>query len=163
MKVIHIFHVFTKLSTLKRSGFGAISALKRSGICAETLRLTIYTYMYLYKRTYSSQLQVVDNFFDKLFFNGKKEKIISLLLISSLLISCQKIIHSQPINRLGVIERPAAMTHPAQFYLCGNAEYPCSVTSYRHAAPLHHSPISHHQQKRKAHEKSTAKQTCVFK
>ena len=118
-----------------------------------------------FNKLISWQPQTVDNFIYQLFFNDNKVEVIPLLLISCFLSSCQKTTHiyNQPIHPINVLERSVTIIHPAQFYLCGNAEYPCSVTSYRHAAPLHPALISHHQQKRKAHEKSIAKQTCFFK
>jgi hypothetical protein len=51
MTLIHIIHSLIKLFSLKRSCF-----------YAETLLRYIYTYNYLYKNTYSYQLQVVNNF-----------------------------------------------------------------------------------------------------
>jgi hypothetical protein len=86
----------------------------------------------------------------------------AFLLIGGLFLAgcCQKTIaiYSQPVKKISVTERPATMAHPAQFYLCGNAEYPCRVRSHHHTASLPY----YHQQKRNAHEKSTAKQTCIF-
>jgi type IV secretory pathway VirB2 component (pilin) len=50
-----------KLSTLKRSRETVILALKRSRLGAETLPLSIYACIYLYKRTCSGQPQAVNN------------------------------------------------------------------------------------------------------
>jgi hypothetical protein len=61
MKVIHTNHTFKKLSTLKHSCFHAHFTLKHSCIYAETLLPTIYTYIYLYKRTCSWSTKFVDN------------------------------------------------------------------------------------------------------
>jgi type IV secretory pathway VirB2 component (pilin) len=63
MKVIHVIHKLNELFTLKRSCFLANSPLKRSCLYAETLLLSIYTYIYLYKNTCSWALQVVNNIF----------------------------------------------------------------------------------------------------
>lgn len=158
MVVIHIFHVLTKLFTLKHSCFLFDFTLKRSWKYAETLLLSIYTCIYLYKNTCSWQPQAVGNFF-------KKILAIFLLANSFLLSGCQKSVYlcEQPIRQLSVKEIPAASTHPAQFYLCGSIHYPCSVTNYRQYVPLHYSMSSHHPQKRKAYEKPITKQACVFK
>jgi hypothetical protein len=75
---------------------------------------------------------------------------------------CQKTIYifKPPVNKIGVIEKPATTPHPAQFYLCGNAQYPCSAMNDRNYMHSHH-PFSFHQQhKGKAYEKSRVKQTC---
>jgi hypothetical protein len=72
------------------------------------------------------------------------------------LAGCQKTIYicNQPIQKIGVIEIPASPIHPAQFYLCGNDQYPCVTIRYCNRI--------HHQQKRKAYEKPSAKQNCII-
>ena len=89
-------------------------------------------------------------------FNIKKFFIICFILNGFLiLLGCQRTIYicNQPIRKIGVIEMPASTKHPAQFYLCGNDQYPCATIRYRNQI--------HHQQIRKASEKPHAKQNCT--
>lgn len=86
-------------------------------------------------------------------FHIKRFFIICFLLnVCLILVGCQKTIYifNQPIRKIDVIEIPASTTHPAQFYLCGNDQYPCATIRCRNQI--------HHQQKRKAYEKPHAKQ-----
>lgn len=149
MILIHIIHRLIKLSTLKHSWNRAHFTLKHSCLYAETLLRSIYTCIYLYKSTCSYQPQEVNNFFVKKLPNEKRANIALLMLLGCFLAGCQKTVYvcNQPINKIRVTENSATATHPAQFYLCGSAKYPCSVRSY---APRHH-PISfHHQQKKES-------------
>jgi hypothetical protein len=155
MLVIHIFHVFAKLSTLKRFRLEAISALKHFRLCAETLPLSIYTYIYLYKKTCSWQLQTVDNKNNWIVNKFFIMKLFSLILMIIFLSACQKTIyiHEQQIKPLHVNESLPGMTHPAQFYICGDVQHP-HVKSYKPSKFLT-------QPKRKQYEKFDYKQTCV--
>lgn len=82
-------------------------------------------------------------------------KSVLIIIFFCLLGGCQKTIYicNQPIRKIGVIEISASTTHPAQFYLCGNDQYPCATIRYRNQI--------HHQQIRKAYEKPHAKQNCT--
>lgn len=157
MKVIHRIHVLKKLSTLKRSCFSANFALKHSWFCAETLLLSIYTCIYLYKNTCIRGTTAVNNFFVNPFL---------AVIVSISLTGCHRTIFvcDKPVSRINVRQIPATKTHPAQFYLCGNAQYPCSTIRNRNHVHQPHSIISsRHQQKRECHEKSIAKKNCVCK
>jgi len=127
MKLIHCSIWIKKLSTLKHSPKGVNFPLKRSHCSAETLPLSIYAYIYLYLNTCSWQLQAV-NYGDK-----TRITILSILLMSCFMTGCQKtiVVCNQPIHPFSVTERPETLTHPTQFYLCGNAQYPCSTTNNR--------------------------------
>lgn len=134
-----------------------LSAQKRSWKCAETLLRSIYTYIYLYKRTCSWQTKIVDNFF-------KRGMMTFCLMSFCFLTGCQKTIYicNQPVNKISVIEKQASATHPAQFFICGNVYYPCSVVYPRdHLTCDHTSSCSQHQQKRKSYEKPNVTKNCI--
>lgn len=130
MKLIHRMHRFNKLFTLKRSCFLANSTLKRSWVYAETLLRSIYTCIYLYKKTCSWEQQVVNkSFFEKI---KSVTFIFSLMLTTSLVTSCQKSILVSDLKQpdLRINQRPATITQPARYYVCGGCQYPCrSVTN----------------------------------
>lgn len=158
MKVIHTCLWIKKLFTLKRSCNLANSTLKRSWVYAETLLHSLYTYIYLYKKSCSCQLQAVNNedkyFLPSLAYLGKdKAFLFALLTIFILCIStgcCQKTIYicKQPICKMGVIEKPATSINPPQFYLCGNARHPCLTAIHRQHVFLHHANSSTNQPKK---------------
>lgn len=186
MIFIHIFQWINKLSTLKRSWKLAYSPLKHSCFYAETLLRSIYTFIYLYKRTCSYQLQIVNNFILKYFSFCKHNKnhIYSelyflnfarsrfnllgwfLLGLTGFLLSgcCQKTIYisNQPIKEIGISQRPATLTQPAQFYLCGNSYYPCqTVTNLKHINSRH--LVSSLNKRKKTYETSIEKSRCLDK
>jgi len=169
MKLIHIFLWIKKLFTLKHSWNLMNCSLKRSCSYAETLLPSIYTYIYLYKRTCSWCLQVVNNGDKKFFISPANFAINKFTLVILIWLSlsgcCHKsvYIYNQPIHKIGITERSATTINPSQFYLCGNTQYPCSTVNYTQHFHLHHPISSHHQQKRKGHEKQIVKQTCTIK
>jgi|GEM_PF-3602365 len=61
-------------------------------------------------------------------------KQIIIITFLSLLGGCQKTIYicKQPIQKVGVIEVSASNAYPAQFYLCGNYQYPCRSNFHWH-------------------------------
>jgi hypothetical protein len=65
--------------------------------------------------------------------NKTRISFLSFLMMSCFMTGCQKtiVVCNQPIHPLNVTERQATLTHPAQFYLCGNAQYPCPATNHR--------------------------------
>ncbi len=152
MKVIPIIHRLMQLFTLKHSCLLANSALKRSWIYAETLLRSIYTYIYLYKKTCSWGQQAVNKSF---FVKIKSTSFVCLLMITaSLVTSCQKTIWvpalRQPDLRFG--QHPATITQPAKYYVCGNAQYPCRPVTYkRQARAVHH--INNHKSVSRYHSK----------
>ena len=124
-----------QLSTLKHSCFLVNSTLKRSWVYAETLLRSIYTYIYLYKKTCSWEQQTVNKSF---FVKDKSILIFLLITTTSLLTSCQKTIWvpATENNDLRVNQRLAIARHPAKYYVCGGIDYPCrSVTDKRQSAP----------------------------
>lgn len=130
MKLIHRIHRFEKLFTLKRSCFLANFTLKHSWVYAETLLRSIYTYIYLYKKTCSWEQQIVNkSFFEKI----KSIILISLLMLTvSLVTSCQKTISVPALKQpdLRFNQRSETMTQPVRYYVCGGSQYPCrSVTN----------------------------------
>lgn len=155
MKLTHIFLWIKKLFTLKHSCIMSNFTLKRSCLYAETLLRSIYTYIYLYKSTCSWQLENVNNgnnwFFNKL----PIMKLFSLILMMIFFSACQKTIyiHEQQIKPLHVNESLPGMTHPAQFYICGDVQHQY-VKSYKPSKFLT-------QPKRKPYEKFDYKQTCI--
>ena len=152
MKVIHIIHGLMQLFTLKHSWTLANSPLKRSCFYAETLLRSIYTYIYQYKKTCSWEQQVVNkSFFEKI----KSISFVCLLMITtSLVTSCQKTI-CVPVSRhpdLRISQRPATITQPAKYYVCGNAQYPCKPVTYKwQATAVHH--INKHKSVSRHHSK----------
>lgn len=133
MLVIHIFHVFAKLSTLKRSRLEAISALKHSRFCAETLPRSIYAYIYLYKKTSSWQQQNVNNFFNL------KSKAFMLCLVSFVISGCCKQNQSEMIQNSALnISSPPYKTFrqipgntykPSAYFTHCEMRYPCLYAS----------------------------------
>jgi len=131
MKVIHIFHVFAKLSTLKRSRFKVICALKRSRLCAETLPLSIYTCIYLYKRTCSCLLQVVYNCFLTKIVSSYFVIVTAIIFISG----CCRTNPSEQIQNsvLHLVETPhkhfqqypGNKLHPSAYFTCGKYQNRC--------------------------------------
>ncbi|RDI41113.1 hypothetical protein AQULUS_24020 (plasmid) [Aquicella lusitana] len=155
MKFIHIIHRLTKLSTLKHSCFSGNFALKHSWKYAETLLCSIYTYIYLYKNTCIRAATSVNNFFIKIFF---------IVVFSVCLSGCHKTIYicNKPINKLSVKEIPATNTHPAQFYLCGNHQYPCKSEFRWHEIKKCH-PTSSKKRQGNFYEKCIAEKNVYHK
>jgi hypothetical protein len=134
MLVIHISHVFAKLSTLKRSRLEVISALKHSRLCAETLPLSIYTYSYLYKRTCSWQQQVVNNLFLKRFLSS-----LTIAFITILATACSSMspaekaqetalhLSQPPYNHFEQVE--GNEVHPAAYFTCSGWKNPYHKSS----------------------------------
>lgn len=155
MILVHIFLWIKKLSTLKRSCNSAVFTLKRSCLYAETLLLSIYTCIYLYI-TCSKGQKIVDNGDNLTSDRFFVMKFLSLFLMSNFLSACQKTIYicERPIHPVQVSETLPARIHPAQFYIYGNAYYPCSQSHNLFTSNQSNS-------KRKPYEKFDYKQTCV--
>ena len=97
----------------------------------------------------------------------------SIMISTLILTSCQS--HAVPITNapyaLHVNQGTATYTHPAEFYLCGNAAFPCTpVTSNitrSHTShiskkiPTNH--VKHHLSKEKHHERFDSNKKCNFK
>lgn len=122
MTFIPIIHRLKQLSTLKHSCFSASFTLKHSCLSAETLLRSIYTYIYLYKKTCSWALQIVNNFFvNKLFAH-----FLWVMITPILLSGCykQSTVNCEMVT-IDISQRLATSTSPAEFYVCGNHQYPC--------------------------------------
>jgi hypothetical protein len=80
------------------------------------------------------------NVANKIIFKNRK---VIILLTCSFLFGCQKTVYIKEsvIKPIKVIQKPATAIQPAQFYLCGNDQYPCA----RKALPINttkdHLPI----------------------
>lgn len=139
MKLIHTIHRVTTLFTLKHSCFLVNFTLKRSWFYAETLLRSIYTCIYLYKKTCSWEQQVVNKSY---FVKIKSISFVCLLMIStSLVTSCQKTIWVPVLRQsdLRISQNPATITQPAKYYVCGNAQYACRPATYKwRATATHH-------------------------
>jgi hypothetical protein len=152
MKVIPIIHRLIHLSTLKRSWLLAISTLKRSWVYAETLLRSIYTCIYLYKKTCSRGQQAVNKSF---FVKIKSISFVCLVMITTpLLTSCQKTIWVPALRQpdLRISQHPATITQPPKYYVCGNVQYPCRPVTYKwQAASVRH--INKHKSVSRHHPK----------
>ena len=127
MQVIHIIHNYIKLFTLKRFGKSANSTLKHFGFSAETLRHSIYACSYLYKKPVVGSNHLWITFFVE---SIKLIKIVAVIIPFSVFITgCCPTVHIPVTTQhpLGVIQRPDSKIHPAAFYVCGNAQYPCNT------------------------------------
>ena len=122
MKVIPIIHRLMQLSTLKHSCFLVNSTLKRSWVYAETLLCSIYTYIYQYKKTCSWEQSTGDNFF------LLSKSIFLFIGVSITLFGCTRpvFIPVQTQTSVHMNQKRITTKRPAEFYVCGNAQYPCA-------------------------------------
>lgn len=134
MIFIHIIHRLTKLFTLKHSCFSANFTLKRSWQYAETLLRSIYTYIYLYKKTCSWRLQAVNNYFLKSFLAH-----LCLLTTTIVLTACCKVSPDERIQNAALhLSRPPYRHFeqipgnrlcPPAYFTCGELNIHCHQSS----------------------------------
>lgn len=122
MLVIHIIHKLIKLFTLKRSRKVADFTLKHSRFFAETLPHSIYAFIYLYKKTCSYQLQIVDKL-KKLFLILGFAAVVSTSLSACHHTNCDEVeqntlLHFDEPPAQCFKQKKAIRNQPAQFYTC---------------------------------------------
>lgn len=134
MKLIPIIHKLIKLFTLKRSRFDSNFTLKHSRLSAETLLHTIYTYIYLYKKTCSYSQQIVNNFFVKNILT-----ILTMVLITFGVTACTSQAEIFQDSALHLTNPPhncfrqilGNKYHPDQFYTCDKSRSVFCSTSLK--------------------------------
>lgn len=129
MTIIHRLCELRKLSTLKHSRLLANFTLKRSRLSAETLPLTIYAFIYLYKKTCSWQQQTVNNFF------CHKSKSLILFICVFIISGCCKQNPSEEIQNsvLNLSSPPHRIFRqisgntykPSAYFICCEMRYSC--------------------------------------
>jgi len=123
-----LFHSIKELFTLKQSRILSDFTLKRSRFSAETLPHSIYTYIYIYKKTNSCKVKTVDN------RNKRIYLLFGYFVVLTLSGCCSpSLAEREQANALHLSlpppksfeQKPAGRFYPAKYYSCGELNNPC--------------------------------------